>query len=79
MGFALFAPRGKSGKRMNHGICTFCTKGQKRQKDEFMGFVLFAPRCKMMNHGICTFCAKGQNDESWDLHFLHQGAKAAKG
>ena len=34
------------------------------------------------NHGICTFCAKGQKpqkDESWDLHFLRQRAKAAKG
>ena len=29
LGFALFAPIGKSGKRMGYGICTFCTKWQK--------------------------------------------------
>ena len=46
MGFALFAPSGKSGKSMNHGICAFCAKRQKWQKS--------------MNHGICAFCAKRQ-------------------
>ena len=50
MGFALSAQWGKSGKRMNYGICTFCTMRQKWQKDEL-----------------------------WDLHFLHNEAKVAKG
>ena len=65
MGFALFAPRRKSGKRMNHGICAFCAKGQKRQKDESWDLHFLRQGAK---------AAKG-----WDLHFLRQGAKAAKG
>ena len=28
MGFALFAPSGKSGKSMNHGICLFAPSGK---------------------------------------------------
>ena len=33
-GFALFAPGGKSGKKINYKICTFCARWQKWQNDE---------------------------------------------
>ena len=58
-----FAPSGKSGKSMNQGICTFCTKRQKYESWDL--------------HFLHKW-QKWQKYESWDLHFLHQVAKVAK-
>ena len=68
---------------MNQGICTFCTKWQKWQKDEYQGICSFSPSGKSgkcMNHKICAFCTKWQKRqkyESLDMRFLHQVANVA--
>ena len=49
IGFALFAPGGKSGKMMNYRICTFCARRQKWQNYRICTF--------------CARWQKWQNDE----------------
>ena len=72
--------RGKSGKCMNHGICAFCTKGQKWQKYESWDLHFLHQGAKMANvriMGFALFAPRGKSGKSRDLHFLHQGAKVA--
>ena len=66
IGFALFAPGGKSGKTALH----FLRQGEKVAKRRIIGFALFAPggkSGKTANYRICAFCARGQKWQNGEL------------
>ena len=68
-GFAFFAPSGKSGKSMNHGICAFCATRQKWQKYESRDLRFLRHAAKVAITGFAFFAPRGKSGKSMNHEF----------